>query len=361
MTLIITKDGKSSQKLERTPFGLEDNLQDYIHKNPEAIPLYEIKEDIRLLVLVREFPTESGPIDALGIDRDGELYLIETKLYKNQDKRQVVAQVMDYGASLWSNYHSFDEFLLEVNKGLEKQDQGNIQSRVAEFFGLEDAEVDELLDSMRINLQSGKFKFVILMDSLHQALKDLIVFLNQNSEFDIYAVELEYYKHEEFDITIPKLYGAQVKKDVSRTTYSKKILSDEEFVSSYQKSGYGEEMEKLIEFFNKVKNDSPFENVSASKTPKYLNFYIKGKDCKFTISIHQDPSYRDGNDINFWYDSKYWSKENRNKLKPVLERTLKKVEVTEASDTNYGKFAKWSFDNFSIDKFKEIIEYLSKY
>lgn len=358
MTLIISKDGKDSKKLERTPFGLEDSLQDYIHKNPEAIPLYEIKEDIRLLVLVREFPTESGPIDALGIDKDGEIYLVETKLYKNQDKRQVVAQVLDYGASLWSNYRSFDEFLLEVNKGLEKQEQDNIQSRLAEFFGLESEGVDELLDLMRINLQSGKFKFVILMDSLHQALKDLIVFLNQNSEFDIYAVELEYYKHEEFDITIPKLYGAQVKKDVSRTTYSKKILPDEDFINSYKQIGLGNEMESLVEYFNEIKENSLYENVTASKTPKYLNFYIQGQKCKFTICVHQSPDF-EGAYINFWYDSKFWTKENRNKLKPVLEKTLKGVEVTEVSDSNYGKFVRWPIKNFSIDNFKKIVEELS--
>ncbi len=38
----------------------------YIHDNPDAIPLYELKEDVRLLISAREFPTESGPIDAVG-------------------------------------------------------------------------------------------------------------------------------------------------------------------------------------------------------------------------------------------------------------------------------------------------------
>lgn len=32
------------------------------------------------MILAREFPTGSGAIDALGVDQDGELYLIETKL-----------------------------------------------------------------------------------------------------------------------------------------------------------------------------------------------------------------------------------------------------------------------------------------
>jgi RecB family endonuclease NucS len=62
--------------------------------------------------LAREFSTKSGPIDALGVDKDGELYLIETKFYKNPDKRTVVAQVLDYGASLWSNFRGPLEILL---------------------------------------------------------------------------------------------------------------------------------------------------------------------------------------------------------------------------------------------------------
>jgi hypothetical protein len=52
------------------------------------------------------------------------------------------------------------------------------------------------------------------MDKLEDRLKDLILYVNQNSKFDIYAVELEYYKHAEFEIMIPKLFGNEVKKDI---------------------------------------------------------------------------------------------------------------------------------------------------
>src|SRR6266511_5250571 len=99
MTVIISKNGKNAEKVESSSFDYEDNLQAYIDDNPNAIPMYEIKEDARVLVLAREFSTQSGPIDALGIDQDGEIYIIETKLYKNSDKRTVCAQALDYGAS----------------------------------------------------------------------------------------------------------------------------------------------------------------------------------------------------------------------------------------------------------------------
>ncbi|MBK7447808.1 MAG: hypothetical protein IPJ45_17645 [Ignavibacteria bacterium] len=57
-----------------------------------------------MFVVAREFRTDSGSIDALAIDKDGDLYVIETKLFRNSDKRTVVAQALDYGASLWRHY-----------------------------------------------------------------------------------------------------------------------------------------------------------------------------------------------------------------------------------------------------------------
>ena len=86
MTIIITKNGKEAKRISKTSFAYEDNLQNFIHENPDSVPLYDIDEDIRLLILAREVPTISGPIDAIGTDERGEVYIIETKLYKNPDK-----------------------------------------------------------------------------------------------------------------------------------------------------------------------------------------------------------------------------------------------------------------------------------
>ena len=71
-----------------------------------------------------------------------------------------------------------------------------------------------MLNSVRNNLSDGLLHFVILIDSLDARLKDLILYVNQNSQFDIYAVELEYYKHDTYEIIIPRIFGAEVKKDI---------------------------------------------------------------------------------------------------------------------------------------------------
>lgn len=215
MAIIISNQGKNAVKVEKSSFDKEDYLQRYIYDNPESIPLYDIKEDIRLLILAREFPTNSGPIDAIGIDQYGELYIVETKLYKNPDKRTVISQALDYGAALWKHSNDFNEFLGILDNHTQKVFKLRTTDKLKDFFQLSDEEAESTIDKARTNLNNGVFHFVVLMDKLDDRLKDLILYVNQNSQFDIYAVELEYYKHDTYEIIIPKIFGAEVKKDIT--------------------------------------------------------------------------------------------------------------------------------------------------
>ena len=91
---------------------------------------------------------------------------------------------------------------------------------------------------LKYNLNNGKFRFVVLMDNLETRLRDLILFLNRNSRFDIYGVELEFYKYDDFEITIPKLYGAEVKKEVNTTSGSstRKTWTEESYFEEIGKA-----------------------------------------------------------------------------------------------------------------------------
>jgi len=261
MTLIISKNGKDAKRIDSSVFNSEDELQQYIYDNPDSIPLYDIKEDIRLLIIAREFPTQSGPIDAVGIDKDGELYLIETKLYRNSDKRHVVAQVLDYGASLWRHYNDFVQFLNEIERQTQKKWNMSVQQKLQEFFEISDDEVQTILESYRRNLDEGTFKFVVLMDNLHSQLKDLILFLNQYSKFNIYIAEIEYYKFESYEIMIPRLFGTEVKKDVSvaSTRLASRVWDEESFFVELNKESDEEtcrKMRVIYDFATKCGSDA---------------------------------------------------------------------------------------------------------
>ena len=255
MAIIVSKSGKNAQKVERSKIEQEDYLQQYTLDNPEVIPLYDIKEDIRLLILAREFSTNSGPIDAIGIDRDGEIYIVETKLYKNPDKRTVVAQALDYGAALWRHSNDFDAFTATLNQSVQKVFGMTLSEKVEAFFGLSAEETTGLFERIKANLADGVMHFVILMDSLDDRLKDLVLYVNQNSQFDIYIVELDYYKHEEYEIIIPKIYGAEVKKDVAiqNSSGSRRQWSEAEYLSNAKATIDGKAYPTFIKLYESCK------------------------------------------------------------------------------------------------------------
>lgn len=274
MALIIAKDGENARKIDKSEFGKESYLQEFIHKNPESIPVYEIEEDKKLFVVAREFSTESGPIDALAVDKDGDIYVVETKLYKNSDKRTVVAQALDYGASLW-RHSDYEEFLNKINSELNNKYPIGFEEKIKQLFKIDDEQVETMLEAIKRNLQNGNIKFVILMDTIDERLKDLIVYINQNSRFDIYAVQMEYYKFESYEIMIPKLFGIEVKKDAGVSKPARLKWDEERFFKGVRNPPLTDieinAIKTLYDFSKKEADDIGWGtgNVEGSFSPKF--------------------------------------------------------------------------------------------
>ena len=222
MPIIISHKDQNAIRVEQSIFAQEIDLQKYIEANPESIPMEDIKENVQFLILDREFPVSVGSIDALGVDSDGDLYIIETKLYKNRDKRQVVAQVLDYGASLWTKNENPEDWIRKLEKRL--SDKGlDLRERLEGEFG----QSDQVIEGMMANLSAGAFKFIVLMDMVPSALKDLILYINQNSSFSVFGVELEYYVHGDIKILIPHVFGTEYKRKTISTSDGKRTRWDE--------------------------------------------------------------------------------------------------------------------------------------
>lgn len=235
MGVIISKNGREAHKIERSTFEKEDDLQRYLRDNPEALPVDQIREGSRILVLAREFATESGPIDLLAVDDQGSLYVIETKLYKNPDKRTVVAQVLDYGAALWKHASDFGQFRITLEEYMQKQWHATLEDQIAATFRVDDEGRERILSNLADCLEDGRFRFLILMDQVHDQLRDLVSYLNANSSFQLYCVELEYYQHDGYEILIPHVYGAEAKTPASAAPGPAKIWAMEEVLADAEK------------------------------------------------------------------------------------------------------------------------------
>ena len=134
MAIVFRKNNQNAEILNESKFAQEGSMQEYLISNPEIVPIYEIEEDARLFVVAREFPTASGPIDALGFDEHGNIYVIETKLFKNPDKRTVLAQVMDYGAALWKHHSNAGDFFDHLDEYSYKYFDQDFKEKFCSFF-----------------------------------------------------------------------------------------------------------------------------------------------------------------------------------------------------------------------------------
>lgn len=76
-------------RLASTGVPLEKQLEDFIHADPSML-------GERLMLIGRQVPTGYGFIDLLAVDSEGGLHILELK--RDMTPREVVAQVIDYGA-----------------------------------------------------------------------------------------------------------------------------------------------------------------------------------------------------------------------------------------------------------------------
>lgn len=222
-SIIISKNGKNAKKIEKSDLESESVLQEYIYNNPEAIPIDEIENGLKLFVAAREFQVGSGRIDALGFDQHGNIYVIETKLARNADKRSVIAQVLDYGANLWS-FQNADDFFTEISVYTSSAFGKDFQSALCDYYGFDNAE--EIISNIKNNLASGNIRFIVMMDEVEPHLKDMVRFINQNSKYDIYAVETAFYRNDDQEIMTAEMFGDEVKKEMGIKIKSDNVWSE---------------------------------------------------------------------------------------------------------------------------------------
>ncbi len=199
-------------------------MQDFLSDLPGLIPMDDIAEGTELLVLAREFGTAAGPIDGIGIDQSGAIYLIETKLRRNSDRRRVLAQVLDYGAALWQAGEDPDAVL-----GRLERKAGDVRAAVSKRFDISDVEAEALLETTRQHLRDGSFRFVVVMDEVDDAFLNLIDYVNASSSFDVLAVELDLYRLDDLTVIIPRMHGARTRRAVAPVTAEKRVWAEDDF------------------------------------------------------------------------------------------------------------------------------------
>jgi hypothetical protein len=213
--MVRGKSGDGWQKVTATSFLKESELQSLLLRNPDLIPMEVIESDrkpIRISLQEAGLPG-SGKTDLIGLDEDGNVLIVETKLAANEEiKRKVIGQVLEYAAYLWAM--SFEDFARLFQERLGKTPV----ELMADASTEEDWDPEAFRTSVAENLRDGRFTLLIVVDEINPELRRIIDFLNMrtNGELSLYALELKYFKSPSGEIVFPQVYGATAKSVAAR-------------------------------------------------------------------------------------------------------------------------------------------------
>lgn len=193
---VLRRDGEKLTVLVEQRIPAESDLQRAFIEHPEALP----SADIGLGTLVSlgwELDFGAGPLDQLAVDRSGRPVVVEFKKgTENPDVREVVAQMLDYGSSLWRLSYEGLEARVQDNGSYTLITEG---MSLADHVGARLAELGEPFDpqafeqGLRARLDDGSFVFAYVARDLDDRTRRVLTYLADGAHLDVFAVEVDWF------------------------------------------------------------------------------------------------------------------------------------------------------------------------
>lgn len=158
-------------------------LQRLIFRFPQCLPAVELEPGFgRLTPVGLEMPTPAGFVDNVYVTPEGNLVIVECKLWRNPEaRREVVAQIIDYAHSMarWS----YQQLQDAVRKSVDAE--GNPVGRDLYDFVRDADGTDEaaFIDAVSRNLRLGRLLLLIVGDGIREGAETLVDYLQMHAGF----------------------------------------------------------------------------------------------------------------------------------------------------------------------------------
>ncbi|MBT3642564.1 DUF4268 domain-containing protein [archaeon] len=244
-----------------------NDLEKWIRSNPEILG-----SDI--LLIGEQVMTKRGPLDFLGIDRSGNLVIVELK--RDKLHREVLAQAVDYA----SDVASWD--VDKLNLECEKYNKKNIDDTLREGFGLN----DESLDEISVN----KFQKILMVGTgVDESLQRMIEWLSDNYDVSINVLILKYTKTSGGDEILARttIISEEVEQEKSQRQRGK-IYAERHIVRKEFWTQFLEEINKLNSLFGSVNpRIDNWIGTSLGMSGVSINIVISKKYARSEIYINR--------------------------------------------------------------------------
>ena len=198
--ILLNEKGAISQ-LKRISFTeklfQEHFLQKLIRENPEILPIAEIEPSFSPPISVGyEVDSGSGPMDNLLLSPQGNLTIVETKLWRNPEaRREVVGQIIDYAKDVtkWT-FEDLDRKVRDYQKQYHQSNEGVIEV-LKKQEDIDESEVPVIIDNISQDLRKGRFLLLVVGDGIRASVEAMAEFLQQTPQlqFTLALVELQVY------------------------------------------------------------------------------------------------------------------------------------------------------------------------
>jgi len=181
-------------------------LQRLIHSYPAILPVNEIEPGFgELTAIAMEVATRHGPIDNLMITPEGNLVLVEVKLWRNPEaRRKVVAQALDYASCLFEmSYEEFEKAVLAADFGEHAK-----HSRLHDLVASQDGALEEaaFIDAVSTNLRRGRALILVVGDGIRAETERLAALLQSHAgaHFTFALIELALFRCNGETLVLPR-------------------------------------------------------------------------------------------------------------------------------------------------------------
>ena len=243
----------------------ESSIQRLLYLHPDSLPVEELEPGLgRVIAIGMELPTQAGPVDNLFVTPEGNLVVVECKLWRNRDaRRRVLAQIIDYaqGMSKW-NYGELDA---AVKRSVDAHGRPVGRSLIdmvrASADDRNDIDEARFIDAVQRNLRMGRMLLLIVGDGIREDTESLVDYLQMHAgfHFTLGLVEMAIYKLPSQEILVqPRILARTL--NIERAIVS---LSSTSFASQVvigqPPSTHGERAMSLTDetFFERLSEASP--------------------------------------------------------------------------------------------------------
>jgi len=285
--------------------GREEELENLVINNPKIFPIEIISENVQWIPISKQMRLLGGIVrtDTIGVDDEGNIYVIENKLDDNSDESRVSQQVRDYVHILRTM--KWEDFLRKIEQA---NNSDSIKEKKFNFSGKSLKEIlnttkdlngnswsleksVECFENIKNTFEEGKFLAIICINKISKPLRISIDGENEITDENVmsmFALEVNKFQTDkEEKIIVTNTYPYNLSELRERKTSREKIRRGKKFDNQLATTNSLSKSEKdfLKKYVQKLKNKSDDFKYGKGKTSRLLPIFLINGNEKSPIAI----------------------------------------------------------------------------